>query len=710
MLTVILRMSLATVIYVVLTALLWHFWHKRSRRTLWLKIAVGLFYGGCSIASTHLGIDYQSMILNVRDIGPLAAGLFFDPLSGILAGIIGGTERFFAMQCVDGVLVPLGAFTKVACSISTLLAGFLSAALYRWIYEGTRPSATQSFFLGAVMEVFHMYVVLITHRDDMYMATVVVQTCSVPMIVFTAVGMFLCSCVVKWLSGESFRGIFRLPRSETPVYMHFQRWLLVMTMLLFLAGIGMNYAFQTFRSYQEASLNLRYLLSTRKAYYENSRDLTTLEHMMDEMDLNSPTFYILWESDGKTLRSNSITEDLEPTEQDLEQMREHLDGKPFMYSMQCLEDYPLLCVCTKLEDRFLMLCLPSETIYQSRTDQMYENVLSDILVFTVLYVLIAILVDELVVKKLGSVNRSLNRITEGHLDEVVSVRSSSEFSQLSDDINKTVTALRGYIDAAEKRMEEELRLAAAIQDAALPKTFTFPRNDFEIYALMTPARQVGGDFYDFFFIGDRQLALVIADVSGKGVPASLFMMRAMTAIRNFARSGSSPARLLSKVNHTLCEGNDAEMFVTVWIGIIDLSTGEMKCANAGHEYPVLMRAGGSYELVRDKHGLVLAAMDNIPMREYEMKLGPGDRLFVYTDGVPEAINSAEEAYGTDRLVSRLNALRDKPEQETLESVLQDIRNFAGEKEQFDDITMIGFTYRGPGENPEPGNTEKELPQ
>ena len=705
MLTVILRMSLATVIYVVLTALLWHFWHKRSRRTLWLKIAVGLFYGGCSIASTHLGIDYQSMILNVRDIGPLAAGLFFDPLSGILAGIIGGTERFIA-----GTYWGIGSFTRIACSLSTLLAGFLSAALYRWIYEGTRPSATQSFFLGAVMEVFHMYVVLITHRDDMYMATVVVQTCSVPMIVFTAVGMFLCSCVVKWLSGESFRGIFRLPRSETPVYMHFQRWLLVMTMLLFLAGIGMNYAFQTFRSYQEASLNLRYLLSTRKAYYENSRDLTTLEHMMDEMDLNSPTFYILWESDGKTLRSNSITEDLELTEQDLEQMREHLDGKPFMYNMQCLEDYPLLCVCTKLEDRFLMLCLPSDTIYQSRTDQMYENVLSDILVFTVLYVLIAILVDELVVKKLGSVNRSLNRITEGHLDEVVSVRSSSEFSQLSDDINKTVTALRGYIDAAEKRMEEELRLAAAIQDAALPKTFTFPRNDFEIYALMTPARQVGGDFYDFFFIGDRQLALVIADVSGKGVPASLFMMRAMTAIRNFARSGSSPARLLSKVNHTLCEGNDAEMFVTVWIGIIDLSTGEMKCANAGHEYPVLMRAGGSYELVRDKHGLVLAAMDNIPMREYEMKLEPGDRLFVYTDGVPEAINSAEEAYGTDRLVSRLNALRDKPEQETLESVLQDIRNFAGEKEQFDDITMIGFTYRGPGENPEPGNTEKELPQ
>jgi serine phosphatase RsbU (regulator of sigma subunit) len=275
------------------------------------------------------------------------------------------------------------------------------------------------------------------------------------------------------------------------------------------------------------------------------------------------------------------------------------------------------------------------------------------------------------------------------------VRSSSEFSVLSDDINETVTALRGYIDAAEKRMEEELRLAAAIQDAALPKNFEFPRHEFKIYALMTPARQVGGDFYDFFFISDQQLALVIADVSGKGVPAALFMMRAKTAIKNFARSGNSPAKLLSKVNNTLCEGNDAEMFVTVWIGIIDLKTGSMQCANAGHEYPVLMRAGGSYDLVKDKHGLVLAAMEGIPMREYELQLQPGDRLFVYTDGVPEAINRQQEAYGTDRLVQKLNTLRDNSEQETLEAVLQDIRDFAGDEEQFDDITMIGFTYLGP---------------
>jgi serine phosphatase RsbU (regulator of sigma subunit) len=185
---------------------------------------------------------------------------------------------------------------------------------------------------------------------------------------------------------------------------------------------------------------------------------------------------------------------------------------------------------------------------------------------------------------------------------------------------------------------------------------------------------------------------VIADVSGKGVPAALFMMRAKTAIKNYARHGNSAARVLEHVNHSLCEGNDAEMFVTAWLGILDLNTGKIQCANAGHEYPVLMRAGGDYELLMDKHGLALAAMDDIPMKEYEIDLDPGDRLFVYTDGVPEAINEKEEAYGTERLCDKLNTLKNVPQQQALESVLRDIRNFAGAAEQFDDITMLGITF------------------
>ena len=170
-----------------------------------------------------------------------------------------------------------------------------------------------------------------------------------------------------------------------------------------------------------------------------------------------------------------------------------------------------------------------------------------------------------------------------------------------------------------------------------------------------------------------------------------------TAVKHYARTGSGPGRLLEEVNSTLCEGNDAEMFVTVWIGIIDLRTGLMRCANAGHEYPALMRSGGEYELMKDRHGLALAAMDGAHMREYELQLNPGDRIFVYTDGVPEAINEKEEAYGTDRLIQALNRVRGESEETVLESTLSDLRAFVGEADQFDDITMLGFTYNGPAE-------------
>ena len=299
-----------------------------------------------------------------------------------------------------------------------------------------------------------------------------------------------------------------------------------------------------------------------------------------------------------------------------------------------------MCRVEKLEDDTMLLTLlPVKEVYANRDMQAYETALADILLFAVIYLLISVLVQQIVVNNIQLVNQSLDKITGGDLNEVVNVRNASEFASLSDDINQTVSVLKGYIAAAEKRIEQELEFARSIQDAALPKNFKYPRTDFELFAMMDPAKEVGGDFYDFFFVDNDHLALVIADVSGKGIPAALFMMRAKTAIRNLAESGRAPSEILFRANNTLCDGNDAEMFVTAWIGIIDLGTGEMRCANAGHEYPVLMRAGGEYELFKDKHGLALAAMEDMRYREYEIQLNPGDRLFVYTDGIPRPSTS-----------------------------------------------------------------------
>jgi len=230
----------------------------------------------------------------------------------------------------------------------------------------------------------------------------------------------------------------------------------------------------------------------------------------------------------------------------------------------------------------------------------------------------------------------------------------------------------------------------------LPRIFPpFPeRQDFDIYATMDPAKEVGGDFYDFFLTDDDHLCLVMADVSGKGVPAALFMVIAKTLIKNHALHGESPSEILYNVNNQLCEGNEAEMFVTVWLAIIELSTGRGMAANAGHEHPAIRRGDGKYELAVYRHAPAVAAMEGIPFRQHEFELSPGDRLFVYTDGVPEATDAHDELFGPERMVAALNREPDAAPEALLRNVRQGIDVFVGDAPQFDDITMLGLHYKG----------------
>ena len=252
------------------------------------------------------------------------------------------------------------------------------------------------------------------------------------------------------------------------------------------------------------------------------------------------------------------------------------------------------------------------------------------------------------------------------------------------------------ITAEKERIGAELSVATEIQSSMLPCIFPpFPnRTEFDIYATMTPAKEVGGDFYDFFLVDDDHLALVIADVSGKGVPAALFMVITKVLLKNSAQSGKSPKAVLEEVNSQLCANNPIDMFVTVWLGILELSTGKLTCANAGHEYPALCRADGQYELVKDPHGLVLACMDGSKYKEYTLQLAPGDRLFVYTDGVAEATDTHNELFGTDRMLASLNRNIDAAPDALLPRLKEDIDTFVGEAPQFDDITMLGVRYLG----------------
>jgi sigma-B regulation protein RsbU (phosphoserine phosphatase) len=230
----------------------------------------------------------------------------------------------------------------------------------------------------------------------------------------------------------------------------------------------------------------------------------------------------------------------------------------------------------------------------------------------------------------------------------------------------------------------------------LPNIYpAFPeRSEFDIYATMDPAREVGGDFYDFFLVDDDHLCMVIADVSGKGVPAALFMMASRIILASNAKLGKSPAEILRSTNEAICQNNREEMFVTVWLGILEISTGTLTAANAGHEYPVVKQPGGQYELVKDKHGFVIGGMDGVKYKEYQLHLEPGARVFLYTDGVPEATSAEKELFGTDRLLDALNAHADASPEQMLDYVREAVDAFVKDAEQFDDLTMLGLEYNG----------------
>ena len=299
-----------------------------------------------------------------------------------------------------------------------------------------------------------------------------------------------------------------------------------------------------------------------------------------------------------------------------------------------------------------------------------------------------------------------------HVDDVL--LTGDEIEVLARAFENMSEKMRGYVQeivqitSEKQRLDTELSVAADIQANMLPSRFpAFPgRREFDLYAVMDPAKEVGGDFYDFFLIDDDHLALVMADVSGKGIPAALFMVISKTLIKNVALSGqhTGPAEILSDVNNRLCEGNGDNMFVTAWLGILTISTGSMVSACAGHEYPVFYRKGRGFVLEKDPHGMAMGGLEGVRYREARWQLDPGDMLFLYTDGVPEANNSAEELFGNARMMAALEdslrvttggGTRQKTDLNLfLRAVRRHVDDFVGDTPQFDDLTMMCVEYYG----------------
>ena len=351
-----------------------------------------------------------------------------------------------------------------------------------------------------------------------------------------------------------------------------------------------------------------------------------------------------------------------------------------------------LCLSSQYGKYNLIVSLPLDEMYIPRNRVLRTLMLVNIVLFIIVFLLVSILLQKVVIKGSHSFNKSLVKITEGNLQEKVDVSNTPEFTELSTGINSTVDALKMFIENEAKRIDAELQMGRTIQESVLPTEFP-DEEDFRLAAGMFTAKEVGGDFYDFFMPDEKHIAFLIADVSGKGLTAALYMMNSKALIKDLIMRGLAPSEAFTAANKELSHNNSACMFVTAFICLLDTESGEMTCVNAGHNPPLLKHADAQWEYLRVKHSVVLGVSKKAKYKDIVIHLERGDRILLYTDGVTEAQSRSGELFGEERVRETLNNMTGSPS-EIVAALRKKLGEFADGAEQSDDITMLVLDYFG----------------
>ncbi len=638
------------------------------------QIIIGLIFGGIAICGTEFGIPVNGAIMNVRDAAPLVSGLLFGGPSGILAGLIGGVERWFS------VMWGRGAFTQVGCSIATIAAGMLAALLRKRMFDGKRPTWPFALVIGLVVEVLHLTLIFFTNFEHVSRAFEVVRACTPVMIPLNGIAVGLATASVN--------GLARQAEGPAPAGKELSKIIQASMMIVVVAGFVFSNGFTTALQNGLARDDVQTLLtlSIRDAEVEiasGNQMATSTRHVGESGRM------VIANANGDvvgtqgTLAQSGLADGLAANE-------------PWQVFQATYYGTPVVAMYDEFGEYRVIAQLPVEEAEYARNVSVLISAYMETIVFAGLFAVIYFLVRDLVVDKIRQVNKSLEQITGGDLDTLVDVRSSVEFASLSDGINQTVDALKQAIAEAAARIDAELAYARTVQQNALPQPIEpDPEGDgFEIYAHMEAAKEVGGDFYDYYSLDEQHLAFLVADVSGKGIPAAMLMMKAKTLIKSLAETWLPVDMVFTRANNQICEGNDAGLFVTAWMGVLDVTTGHLVFANAGHNPPVIRRADGSFAYHKVRPNLVLGGMEGIPYAIHELDLDPGDIIFLYTDGVTEATDASDQLFGEDRLVEVL----DRNAMSTMHGMCialhHEIDEFVGDAPQFDDITMLALKYVG----------------
>ncbi len=768
------------------------------------QCVIGLVFGLIAVCGTEFGIDTADATMNVRDAPPIIAGLLFGGPAGIIAGLIGGIERWFA------VLWGRGMFTRVGCTVATIAVGFYAAALRKYMFDDKKPSWLLALAIGVVAEVLHLTLIFITNTYEIERAIIVVRACAVPMILCNGISVMLAVIAVTLLSRERVRPE---PPERTAIAQMVQSGMLVAVVLAFVATTVFTYWVQTGLMEEQTSTLLSLNIGDVRGDVRATSDANVLKAA------NTVASLVPSVEDGKDMDLNELAEAANVTEISLidesgtivastnssfvgfdmssgaqsSEFMVLLDGdttefvqsyQPITYERtswrkfagvaipggfvqvgytpaeyqsdianevanitkyrhvgengsviianaedvvvsayddivgQTLESTGLsvalenaqpgelfkatylgqrvYCMMEEAEGYHIIALQPVSEAHFARNAAVMISAFMEVIIFAALFTVIYFLVKHLVVDNIHRINNTLAKITDGDLNASVDVRSNEEFASLSDDINLTVDALKRAIDEAAARIDAELEYARTIQIGALPRVFPpYPTHtEFQIYASMDAAKEVGGDFYDFYLLDEDHLAFLIADVSGKGIPAAMFMMTSKTLLKSLAESGLPVEQVFEKGNYELCQNNDAEMFVTCWMGVLDLRNGRVTFANAGHNPPAIAHEGGTFSFHVTRPNLVLAGLGITRYRAHELTLEPGDTIFLYTDGVTEATDVNNQLFGDDRLLASLDARAAEDVQTICVEVHNDVDAFVGDAPQFDDITVLALRYVG----------------
>lgn len=637
------------------------------------QVIYGLVFGGLAILFTEVGPTMNGAILNIRDAAPVCAGLLFGGPAGIIAGLIGGLYRYFSVYWGGGE------FTQLACSLATIIAGLMAAGARKFMFYNKRPNAIFAGGIAMGTEVIHMLLILLTNMNQMSKAMNFVIDCSLLMISANALAVLLSDIV---MAGKDLKLGFKKPM---PLLTSVSINVLISVLSLMVVTGTLTYVVNSQMAHNETanliSINLDDIESNIK---DNGVTDTVSKWRVGQSggviiyDNNGTLVSAYKNGEPLTMDSNDALFNSKNEEDTLYSTK--INDESIYYEYHITGNYYVFAFMTVLEADL------------SSDATLYMTLYVEILIYLTLFCLIYQVVRRKITKKLHIVNNGLYEITQGDLDTVIDVRTSQEFSDLSDDINHTVDALKEHIKEAENRNERELELARKIQKSAVPFIFPpFPkRKDFDIYASMNTAKEVGGDFYDFYFTDEKHFAFLIADVSGKGIPAAMFMMASKTLIKGLADKGKSADDIFTEANKDLCEGNDADMFLTAWMGVINLETGHLTYANAGHNPPLLYRKGETFEYIKEKPNFILAGMDGVHYTKHELYLNPGDTVYLYTDGVTEAENGEHQFYGEDKLKEILSGTTGKNPTDICKTVEGDVSIFVGDAPQSDDITMLCF--------------------